>query len=89
MNNQQQINEAMELKNKRIQKAISHRDQQICFFNATNNAIQMALADKSLSGGNKTYQELIKEWREWFIKEWQEWYLENYDLEEDNQERAF
>ncbi len=92
MNKTKTPQDMFEEKQRNIKKQISQTQKNIAFFNATNNAIQMALADKSVSGGEKkNYTELIREWREFFINEWTEWYLETNELDiEDTEEiKAF
>lgn len=77
------IEKAVELKNQRIKKAISHRDKQIAYFNSVNAAIQLCSTIK-----NTINQSDIIKWRDWFFEQWQEWYVSNYDLEDDK-EKAF
>lgn len=66
--------EMFDIKQKNIAKRGDIKDKGIAFFNSTNGAIQMALADKSLTGGKKTYAEMIDEWGNWFYERWARWY---------------
>lgn len=73
-----EIKEAMELKNRRILKAINHRDKGIAYFNSVNASIQMS----------KDKKEII-EWRNWFYENWQNWYIETNELDTDEEVKAF
>jgi len=87
------IQEAMELKNKRILKAINHRDKQIAYFNSVNSAISLVGENlNALKGGGEpeNIKKNIVHWRNWFYEQWQEWYIETNELgEEETKERPF
>ena len=67
------IEQRMEKKQERINRAIANKEKSIAYFNSVNSAI-------SLLGGKANKKSIIK-WRDWFYKIWQEWYLENMEIE--------
>lgn len=77
-----EIEQAMELKNKRILKAINHRDKGIAFWASMNNAI-------NYSGGKEPLEEVFKD-AEKIYQYWQGWFLETNELgEEETKEQPF
>jgi len=66
MSEQDKIKEAMELKNKRINRAIDRKEKSISFWASMNNAVNYG-KDKPLEEVFKIRREIENEWRSWYM----------------------
>ena len=72
------IKEAMEIKQMRIDKAIDRKEKGIAYFNSLNSAI-------SFHGVGSTLEEVFKT-RDRFYQEWKNWYATNVLYEQSGDE---
>lgn len=83
-----EIQQAIENKQRRIDRAIDIKQKSIAYFNSVNSAISLIAVirgkKEAIDTGNIT-NDLIK-LRDWFYQQWQEWYLDSIEPEKNNEE---